>query len=342
MKRLSARLVAGSLTSLAVITGVVVSNPGASAAPTVATFSTPGSFNWTVPAGVTSVTIQVAGAGGGDGNSSSGGLGGYLAGDFVMTPGDSITVHVGGAGATMSVGGVNGGGDADPDGCGGLAGGSGGGASDVRTAGDTLADRIIVAGGGGGGGGISFDATGGVGGGNTPTAGASTNGFGGSFGGPFDGGGPGSASAGGAGGGGGGFLAGQAGALGVGGAAGTDGCTVAGGGGGGYYGGGGGGGSSFGMGIGGGGGGSAYISPAATLTGSADGDQAGNGLVVIRTQRSRPLRPPRRQCQRPRRRRQCQRPPFRRHPRRPRPAVRRRCRPCGCRPTRSASCWRGS
>src|SRR3974390_2091886 len=47
------------------------------------------------------------------------------------------------------------------------AGGGGGGASDVRTGGFDLADRIVVAGGGGGGGvGFSEDCIGGTGGGS--------------------------------------------------------------------------------------------------------------------------------------------------------------------------------
>jgi hypothetical protein len=69
-----------------------------------------------------------------------------------VTAGETLSVHVGGAGLdcdntlTVLAGGANGGG---------VAGnapysGSGGGASDVRSSGDTLADRLIVAGGGGG------------------------------------------------------------------------------------------------------------------------------------------------------------------------------------------------
>jgi len=278
MSRPVLRAALGALSIGALIAGAVALDDGpASASPATDSESwlVSGNYDFVVPAGVTSVTIEVAGAQGGDGWNTSGGLGGYMAGDFTVVPGETLKVHVGGAGAVTAVGGANGGGDADPGGCGGVFdAGSGGGGTDVRTSDDALADRIIVAGGGGGGGGLSMTANGGVGGGNTPTAGASDSSFGG-----FDGGQPGTSSAGGAGGGS-GMLGGQAGALGVGGAAGTDGCTVAGGGGGGYYGGGGGE-SSFGDGTGGGGGGSAYIDPGADLTGAADGVESGDGQATI-------------------------------------------------------------
>ena len=46
--------------------------------------TTPNLWALTGPAGVTSVTIEVAGAQGGDGWNTSGGLGGYMAGDFTV------------------------------------------------------------------------------------------------------------------------------------------------------------------------------------------------------------------------------------------------------------------
>jgi ferredoxin len=90
---------------------------------------------FTVPAGITSVTIEAWGAQGQGGN---GGLGGYVKGDMIVTPGQVLNIYVG------DQNGYNGGGighAATPR--------NGGGASDVRTLGTTLNDRVIVAGGGG-------------------------------------------------------------------------------------------------------------------------------------------------------------------------------------------------
>jgi hypothetical protein len=107
--------------------------------------------SFTVPAGVTSVTITAHGAVGDVGGpdytykQALGGGGATVTATFSVTPGERLAIFVGGAGAT---GGFNGGGR----GAGGYYGGGGGGASDVREGGDRLSDRILVAGGGGGGG----------------------------------------------------------------------------------------------------------------------------------------------------------------------------------------------
>jgi hypothetical protein len=82
-----------------------------------------------------------------------------------LTPGQTLNLRVGGAGqdgqvsdtidgTLTSAGGFNGGGTASItcSGCGFALGAGGGGSSDVRTSGDTLADRLLVAGGGGGAG----------------------------------------------------------------------------------------------------------------------------------------------------------------------------------------------
>jgi hypothetical protein len=116
---------------------------------------------WTVPAGVCTVTLEVWGAEGGAGNSSSmpGGLGGYATGTVNVTSGQVINIFVGGKGidnTNGAAGGWNGGGVSAQGytGCSaaGSLGGSGGGGSDMRIGGTALTDRIIVAGGGGGGG----------------------------------------------------------------------------------------------------------------------------------------------------------------------------------------------
>jgi hypothetical protein len=112
------------------------------------TFNYTGSMQtYTVPLGVTSVTVEAWGAQGGAGYSAVGGLGGYATGDLAVMPGQTLNIYVGGQGGSPT-GGWNGGGQ-------GVTatsyGGGGGGASDVRSGGTALTDRAIVAGGGGGG-----------------------------------------------------------------------------------------------------------------------------------------------------------------------------------------------
>jgi PKD-like domain/Secretion system C-terminal sorting domain/Glycine rich protein len=108
---------------------------------------------YTVPCGVTSITIEAYGAQGGNGaiggNASSGGvgaLGGYAKGTLTVTPGQVLNIFVGGAG-TAPTGGFNGGGNGGAQNAGG-----GGGATDVRIGGTAAINRVITAGGGGGGG----------------------------------------------------------------------------------------------------------------------------------------------------------------------------------------------
>src|SRR5262245_55027885 len=74
----------------------------------------------TVPAGVTSVHVVARGGRGG----LSGGAGAQVAGDFTITPGETLYVEVGGN-AQLGAGGYNGGGAGN-----GPGGGGGGGASD--------------------------------------------------------------------------------------------------------------------------------------------------------------------------------------------------------------------
>ena len=111
------------------------------------------SQTFTVPAGVASLRIDAFGAAGGPGNghrSTKGGNGGVVKADVPVTPGEKLTVFVGGAGATGATGsgdgGFNGGGSGGGPGPSDGGGGGGGGASDVRQAGDALSDRVIVAG----------------------------------------------------------------------------------------------------------------------------------------------------------------------------------------------------
>ena len=181
------------------VVAITVAAAGASAATQPAsatvtnlkTFTTPGTYTWKVPTGVTNVTFDVYGAGGGGVVSvippgivnpiSDGGPGGEAKGKFAVHAGETFEIVVGGEGATATVGstqaagGFNGGGHGDESTPADYSGG-GGGASDVRIGGRgntcaaaracTYENRIIV-GGGGGGGSTSTDVNGEAGGGLT-------------------------------------------------------------------------------------------------------------------------------------------------------------------------------
>ncbi|MBK7692627.1 MAG: hypothetical protein IPJ31_16480 [Bacteroidetes bacterium] len=148
-----------AVTPAATTTYYAEANPVVVGPPISQTFSfTGGTQTFTVPAGVSTVTIEAWGAQGGtNALGVVGGLGGYATGALAVTPGDILTIEVGGSGiAPVAVnsltGGYNGGGS------GGITsaanvnprGGGGGGSSDVRHLGVALANRVIVAGGGGG------------------------------------------------------------------------------------------------------------------------------------------------------------------------------------------------
>ena len=224
-------------------------------------------YQWSVPAGVRSMSFEAYGAQGGH----TGGLGAKITGQFSVIP-TALWIYVGGMGQTGSAktGGFNGGGTS---GSGHGDEGSGGGASDIRTSAAST-DRIVVAGGGGGTGGW-VGGVGGVGGGTIAgngAAGGAAGGIGGNQ------------TAGGAGGSGTSGNAGTAGATLLGGTGGNGSIAGGGGGGGGYFGGGGGGGDGVpsGMDGGGGGGGSNYSSIYYTaVIAHAAGVRTGNGQVII-------------------------------------------------------------
>lgn len=241
------------------------------------TFDYTGSYHaWTVPSGVSAITIEAYGAQGGtatSGNGYLGGYGGYAKGDLAVTPGQTLYFYVGGQGTgvgnfILGGGGWNGGGHAQ-----GSADG-GGGASDVRSGGTNLSNRVIVAGGGGGNGYYSY--AGGAGGGTTGSSGGNATDASAAYGGSG-----GTQSAGGTGS---GTYPGSSGTLGVGGNGGIGSGLIgySGGGGGGYYGGAGGAGNVvYGTGYGAaGGGGSSYIGGVTNATTSA-GLKQGNGQIII-------------------------------------------------------------
>ena len=141
------------------------------AAPTTLTFSSAGTYAVTVPAGVTSLTFTLEGAGGGGGggysgypNGGTGGAGGKVTGTITLASNPSGTVLdlvVGGAGTGGSGGGTGTGGTGGPGGSaaggnGGTStysgGGGGGGASEIYV---TSSTPIVLAGGGAGGGALA-------------------------------------------------------------------------------------------------------------------------------------------------------------------------------------------
>ncbi len=104
---------------------------------------------WTVPAGVTTVDVDLRGAAGGGDAIYLPGLGGRLQATLPVIPGQVLNMYVGGEGLVLGNAGWNGGGL----GAGGMVsnpGSGGGGASDIRIGGIALTDRVLVAGGGGG------------------------------------------------------------------------------------------------------------------------------------------------------------------------------------------------
>ncbi|MBT4902133.1 MAG: hypothetical protein HON54_09545, partial [Verrucomicrobia bacterium] len=114
---------------------------------------------FTVPAGITSISVDAYGASGTTIDPSQGnydsqlGKGGRVQANLTVTPGDTLYIYVGEAphyvGYGIQPGGWNGGGDGPNTGNTGV-GFPGGGATDIRTGGTALNNRVIVAGGGGG------------------------------------------------------------------------------------------------------------------------------------------------------------------------------------------------
>lgn len=146
-------------------------------------FTTSGDF--TVPAGVTSINIEVVGGGGGGGTNGSGGGGGggYSFGTFAVTPATVIPVNIGDGGASGTAGGLTivgafleatGGGPGiwipNPDVGGGGAGGVGAGGT-VNYTGGVGGGGYWTYFGGGGGGAAGSEGDGGNGGDTIPWGG---------------------------------------------------------------------------------------------------------------------------------------------------------------------------
>lgn len=226
---------------------------------------------FTVPTGITQLSLDVNGAQGGDAASAAGGSGGEASGIFTVSPGNVLTILAGGRGlaGTSNTGGAGGFGGGAPGGTGSSGGGGGGGGSLVF---DQAGDLLAAAGGGGGAG---AGCGGGRGGGDPGGDGACAGGFGGNSNlrrlcmDKSGGAGSGPAS-----------WNGGAPSPGAGGDGGAE--ALAGGGGGGGYDGGEGGCSSTSSGDnGGGGGGSGFVADSATSPKQTNGVNVGNGVVTI-------------------------------------------------------------
>ena len=140
-------------------------------------------YSWTVPSGITSITVDAYGAEGGKSNysvnSAVPGKGGRIQATLTATAGETLYLYVGGAGTSVASitsntasAGWNGGGKGGYGNGSGYWGAGGGGATDIRTTAGSLSSRILVAGGGGGAACNSCSENGGDGGGLTANAGA--------------------------------------------------------------------------------------------------------------------------------------------------------------------------
>jgi hypothetical protein len=169
-------------------TMTAVTEPDTSTAGNNPTQGTAQSATFTVPAGVTSITAKLWGAGGGAVGAKEGGGGGFVSGTFAVTPGQSLYV-------VASEGGLGGSGTPDGPTSGGVKGGALGGGNVTEPANDwggggggaallstdpygptarqapsprTVSSTVLVAGAGGGG---SNQGCGGAGGGTIGQAG---------------------------------------------------------------------------------------------------------------------------------------------------------------------------
>jgi uncharacterized repeat protein (TIGR01451 family) len=172
------------LKTLTIITAFLIADPdGAIAQSASQTFSTPGTYTFTVPSAVTSITVQAWGGGGGargDGTDRRGGGGGgaYASSIIPVTTGQTYTVVVGTGGISTSNPGQSGQSSTFGNNLVVAAGGTGG--SNDGGAGGTVAASIGTIRYAGGTGGTRGDTGGGGGGGSALTTGNGGNGANGS------------------------------------------------------------------------------------------------------------------------------------------------------------------
>jgi hypothetical protein len=164
----------GELCSVSNATGSSVSSNVTSVGVVCATavsYTVPGTYSWTVPAGVTSIQVVAIGGGAGGsgesyGSGSPGGSGAQVTATLSVTAGQLIALVVGGGG----ISGLSPGGGICP------SGGGGGGATSIDAG---NADQVIAGGGGGGDGCGSDGYIGGSGGGAGGAGGAGAGVYGG-------------------------------------------------------------------------------------------------------------------------------------------------------------------
>ena len=119
------RIAASLGASIAVISALLAAGSSTAGADT-ANYTADGTF--TVPSGVTTISVVAVGAAGGScGSGALSGAGGIVSADIVVTPGQVLTIKVGGRG-----GGPGGAGGANGGGTGGDVGAGGGGGTDIR------------------------------------------------------------------------------------------------------------------------------------------------------------------------------------------------------------------
>lgn len=158
------------------------------AQPTEASYTSPGTYSFIVPAGVTSVSVVSVGGGGGGGRAGSSGGGGALnyRNNLSVTPGQSITIVVGAGGSPNSSGAsATSGGNTSTGALDCLAGGavgSNGGTRSAPTGGGGSGGGGNGANGAGGGGAAGYSGNGGAGG-SYGSGGSAGNGGGGGGGG---------------------------------------------------------------------------------------------------------------------------------------------------------------
>lgn len=115
--------------------------------PQIFNFNFTGSVQtWTVPAGVTEIEVEMAGAQGGSNTNSQGGYGAIIKGKMAVTPGQVLNLYVGQQPTSYTAAWPNGG----SGGTSGSWGRAGGGSTDIRIGGTALTNRVMVAGAGGG------------------------------------------------------------------------------------------------------------------------------------------------------------------------------------------------
>jgi len=153
-----------AVAGLAMPAGPVFADSAGEVAHTV-TFTNSGT--WTVPNGVSSISVTVVGAGGGKaGDAAVGGMGAVITGDIAVTVGKVFDFKVGGVGGIgrQQGGGMTSGGRGGGSGDCGQSGGGGGGSTGFLVQDGPGWAIIAVAAAGGGGGGWAGDAEGGTGG----------------------------------------------------------------------------------------------------------------------------------------------------------------------------------